>query len=235
MKKEVAKEEIIKIEDLFQTIKKRWITVVAITIIFAIVTMIFNFFILAPQYQTEAKIFVGKQATEQKELTYNDSEVSMYQSLMKTYAEVIQTKDLISQALVKINQSNDYKNINNVDKSLAVTTLVNTQVLNVTYTTTDKANAVPILNSILNQFKFEATSLIPNVNIQVIEKPQTPINPVGPHKVRNTVIGAFIGLILSLIVIFSLEYFDNTIKSGRELEDLLDLPVIGSIPYDEKL
>ena len=49
-----------------------------------------------PKYEASAKLFVGKEATTEN---YNNSDITMYQQLVKTYTSLIKTEDLVSKAL----------------------------------------------------------------------------------------------------------------------------------------
>ena len=72
--------------------------------------------------------------------------------------------------------------------------------------------------------------MIPNGNIQIIQKAEEPKNPVAPNKMMNIAIGFLLGLMISIGIAFLQEYLDNTFKKSDELEEVLDLPILGVIP-----
>jgi capsular polysaccharide biosynthesis protein len=53
--------------------------------------------------------------------------------------------------------------------------------------------------------------------------------PVKPKKTINIVIGLVVGLMAGAVIALLLEYFDNTLKTDQEIEQLLGLPVLGVI------
>ena len=53
---------------------------------------------------------------------------------------------------------------------------------------------------------------------------------VSPNKKMNIAIAFLLGLMVSLGLVFLLEYLDNTYKNKEQLEKELDIPVIGVIP-----
>ena len=232
-------EDIIRIEDIIKIFKNGWKIIVTITIVCTLIAAIISYFYIKPKYETTVKVFIGKKTTiehsryqnnNESNLGYDSSEVSMYQSLMQTYAQVITTKDSIGLALKSIGLSNTQESIKNILYGLSVTTSKNTQILDITYKSTNKNEMVPIINSITNVFIAQSKKLISNGNVQVIEAPQVPSVPISPNKKLNIIIGFIIGLVLSVGIIFLLEYLDNSIKSADELEYLLGIPVIGIIP-----
>ena len=67
-----------------------------------------------------------------------------------------------------------------------------------------------------------------NKNYQ--EEVEFPENPVSPNKKMNIAIAFLLGLMVSLGLVFLLEYLDNTYKNKEQLEKELDIPVLGVIP-----
>ena len=87
-----------------------------------------------------------------------------------------------------------------------------------------------ILENITNQFVILAKELVTNGNVKVIEEVQLPQNPVAPNKKMNIAIAFLLGLMVSVGIVFLLEYLDSTYKNKDQLERDLDIPVIGVIP-----
>lgn len=222
-------EKVLTIKELIKILKKRWRMIVAITTIATIFSIIMSFFIISPKYEASTKVFIGKENS--KDITYSNSDVQMYQRLLKTYAEVIETNDLVQKAIDKEGLKMTSKE---VLKGLTVTPRVDTQILEIKYTNTDKALSKDIVDSITNEFIKSSTELIPNGDVKIIESVKTPINPISPNKEVNISIAFLIGLIISIILSFFIEAMNNTIKTNDQLEQILALPVIGVIPNELK-
>lgn len=222
-------EEVINIEDIMSILIKRWKMIVLITLIVTIFSAIISFFIISPKYEASTKVFIGKENNEVKvkDKIYDNNDIEMYQKLLKTYAEVIQTNDLVEKA-VDLEQlglkSQDILN------NLKVTPRADTQVLEIKYTSGEKVLARDILDSVTTEFIKSSAELIPNGNVKVIESVKIPEKPVSPNNILNIIIAFFLGLIISIGLSFLLESIDNTFKNKEEMEDILGLPVLGVIP-----
>ena len=68
------------------------------------------------------------------------------------------------------------------------------------------------------------------VRISVIEKAERPIIPVKPDKLKIVVIAAMFGMICGLGSILVTEYMDDSFRSVDEVERIMKLPVLGTIP-----
>lgn len=67
-------------------------------------------------------------------------------------------------------------------------------------------------------------------NISVAQAPVVPIEPVRPKKMLYMAMGFFLAVFGGLGLAFFMEYIDSTFRRPEEVENLLELPVLGSVP-----
>lgn len=218
-------EQVISIEEIFEALKKRWKMIALITILATIVSGVLSFFVINPVYEASTKVFIGKE--ENSEEGYNSSDIQMYQKLLKTYAQAIKTRDLLDAA---IKETKYDLTVGQVSSGLTVTPVTDTQILEIKYQSLDPKEAEVILKSISNEFIKISKELVPNGNVRVIETVEMPENPISPNKVMNIAIAFLLGLMVSVGLVFLLEYMDNTYKTKEQLEKELEIPVLGIIP-----
>lgn len=222
-------EEVIRLEDILGVLRNRWKMILSITLSATLISAIVSFFLIAPKYQAETKLFIGKENTSTHDNQYNNNDVQMYQKLLKTYAEVIQTKDLVGHA---IESSNLDLEAEDVLSNLTVTPRADTQILEISYTNVDPLVSQKVIESVTDQFINSSTELIPNGNVKVIESVRVPEDPVSPNKKMNIAIAFLLGLMVSVGLSFLIEFMNNTFKTKEQVEDILDLPAIGVIPNE---
>lgn len=222
-------EESIRIEEIINILLKRWKMILSITLLATLTAGIVSFFVIAPKYEASTKVFIGKEKTDSKDQNYNNSDIQMYQQLLKTYAEVIKTNALVEKA---IDAEGFDLTSKDVLSGLTVTPAANTQILEITYISKDRNLSKEVLDSITNQFIKTSTELIPNGNVKIVEPAELPENPASPNKKLNIAIAFLLGLMVSVGLAFLLEFLDNTFKSKEQLEQILGVPVIGAIPDD---
>lgn len=225
-------ENTISLQEIAYALKKRWKLIALITIAATLVSAILSFFVIKPQYEAKTKLFIGKQETQENN-AYNNSDVMMYQQLMKTYSELAKTSDLVTKAVKSANLDYNQNQIKGILNNLNVTPSADTQILDLSFKGKNTEEVLKVTEAITDEFISESKELIPNGNVQVIQKPQLPENPVSPNKKLNILIAFVLGLMVGVGIVLLLEYLDNTFKSREELEKTLDLPIVGAIPdYD---
>ncbi len=226
-------ENTISLQEIAYALKKRWKLIALITIAATLVSAILSFFVIKPQYEATTKLFIGKQETSQNTANYDNNDIMMYQKLMKTYAELVKTSDLVTNAVKSANLDYNQKEIKEILTNLNVTPSADTQILDLSFKGENPKEVLKITEAITNEFISESKELIPNGNVQIIQKAQLPEHPVSPNKKLNILIAFFLGLMVGVGVVLLIEYLDNTFKSREDLEKTLDLPIIGTIPdYD---
>jgi uncharacterized protein involved in exopolysaccharide biosynthesis len=67
-------------------------------------------------------------------------------------------------------------------------------------------------------------------DIRIIDKALAPDEPIKPNQKLNLAIGGVLGVMLGVMLVFFMEYLDNTIKTADDIERYLGLPVLGLIP-----
>ena len=140
-------EQVIRLDELYEALKKRWLMIVSITLIATIISAAISFFIIKPQYEASTKVFIGKDDGEGQ--GYNQNDVLMYQKLMKTYSEAIKTKDLISRSLDET--SIDIKP-EQVLENLTVVSVADTQILQIKYKNTNPQEAKTVVAEVTKEF-----------------------------------------------------------------------------------
>lgn len=225
--KDTILDKTINIEEFIFIIKRRYKLIIFMMILTGGISAALSFFVIKPKYEVSTKIFVGKAEQEEK---YNNSDVQMYQQLIKTYSETIKTKDLIGNAIKNVNTM---KTTGQVLGNITVTPIANTQILQIKYKDDNGKEAKEILSAITNEFINTSKTLVANGNVKVIESVEEPKAPVTPKKFLNISMGIIIGLLAGVGISILLETMDNTFKDRGEVEKIIGIPVIGVIPNQE--
>ena len=95
----------------------------------------------------------------------------------------------------------------------------------------DVATATALHGSLLKQ-QMETTvnSALAPTNLRVVERAEVPSRASSPRVAMNLALGGVAGLMLAFAATFLCEYFDDSVKSSEEMEGLLQLPALATIP-----
>ncbi len=67
-------------------------------------------------------------------------------------------------------------------------------------------------------------------SILTVSPAYIPTRPARPNKQLNIAVAGILGLMVSVMLAFLLEYLDNTVKTADDVQRILGVPVIGNVP-----
>jgi capsular polysaccharide biosynthesis protein len=222
-------EKEIKIQDIFKILKSKWPIIVGAAITIATFIGLMSFFLIKPVYQANTKVFIGKE--DSYHTAYDNSDVIMYQNLLKTYSELMKTNDLIRNA---IHNENLDITPSEVSRTLKITPMQDTQILQISYQNNDNILAKEVLVAVVDEFMKESKELIQNGTVIVIESAVLPEYPVSPNKGKNIALAFLGGLMIGIAIVLLREYIDDTLKTKEQTEKEMEIAVIGMIPCEGK-
>ena len=222
-------EEItLDLRELLGIIKKRIKLIVAVTLAATLISGIVSFLIIEPTYEATLSVFIGKTSDAKEDsISYDSADITMYQKLVKTYAKIATSSDVAEKAAIELNSNLTAKQIQTM---LKVTPQQDTQIMDIKVQSKNPNEAKEIAEKVTRLFIDKAKQIIPNGNVQILDKIKVPESPVKPNKKLNVAIAFFLDLMVSVGIVFVLEYMDNTIKSQEDVEKYLEIPVLGMIP-----
>ena len=84
------------------------------------------------------------------------------------------------------------------------------------------------LNKQHEEAKLGVSSMVSFVS--VVKRPMPESAPISPNRRLNLIVGAALGLFMSVVVVFLLENLDVSISTIEDIENFMKLPVLGIIP-----
>ena len=218
-------EEVIDLREYLSIIKKKWFIMAILCAVCVAASAVYSFFIAKPVYQAETTLIVKTEKTEGTNSLSND-QVMVSQKLALTYGEIIKSRKVLDEVIKNL----DLKESNgSLASKISVSTVTDTQIIKVSVQDTNKSNAAKIANEIPKVFAKEAIRIADANGVEVIDKAQTPVNPVSPNKKMNILIAGVLGVMIGLFIIFIIEFLNTKIKTPQDIEKELGLPLLGVI------
>lgn len=224
-------EQEIDLRQVWDILKKRWLIIVSIPLLAALTSGIVSFFILKPVYQASTTLIVGKKAGEEgvqaiQTLDYNTIQANL--RLAKTYGEIAKSRTVEENVIKQLNLPLTPEQL---DNKITVNPVTDTEVLEISVQDHDPVLAAQIANANAQKFSEAVIEIKKIDSVSIVDTAVAPAAPIKPQKTRNVLIAFAAGLIASLGLAFLLEFLDNTIKTTKDVEEFLGIPVLGIIPY----
>lgn len=220
-------EETIDLRELLVILKKRFWLIFLITLIVTLASSIISFYFITPQYEAKTELLVSKKESAEDGII-TQAQIDTNRKLMETYSVIIKTPRILKPVAREVGMAGKEKKLANM---ISVASVKESQVMSVTVIHENPKKAVEIANTIATTFKKEIVNIMNVDNVQILAEAEydSTASPIKPNKMLNIVIAFVVGLMLSIGLVFFLEYIDNTIKTEQDVDRKLGLPVLGSI------
>ncbi|MFF2753491.1 YveK family protein [Psychrobacillus sp. NPDC058041] len=219
-------EETISLQDLYKTLRKRLALIISIMVLAVIVAGVISYFFLTPIYQASTQILVNQQKIEQQQFNTQDIQTNL--QLINTYNVIIKSPAILSKVIENLDLNTTPAELTN---KITVSNAQNSQVVNISVQDAESYKAVDIANTTAQVFQEEIQKLMKVDNVNILSPAvqlENPV-PVKPDPILNMAIAAVIGLMLGVGIAFLLEYLDTSIKNEQDIEEILQLPILGLI------
>ena len=213
-------------EEIFYLFKKKfWIIIVvtAITTSLAVVKVSK----LQPSYSATAKIFMGN-GNDMLQV-YSESELSYYSQFITIFSEISKIDGFLDDTLKKHKID---KTSLEVASALSFSSSANTPIVNIYYSSYTDYQMAETLDAVCEQLLDKVKEILPETNPTILSEAK--VATIYPNKTKLPIIAFAAGIILSIGLILVLDYLDTRIISTKELEKIVPVPVLGSIPIEEK-
>lgn len=218
--------ETINIEQLWQILKKNLLMILSLAVVFAIGSALITYFLITPKYQASTQILVN-QKEQQGQIQVQEVQTNL--QLINTYNEIIKTPAILDKVIDNLKLEGESANL---ASKVNVTNQQQSQVINVTVTDVEQAEAVKIVNEISKVFQDEIENIMNVDNVSILTKAEKSENPtpVSPKPLVNIAIAFILGALLGLAIAFLREFLDKSVKNEEDVAQHIGLPVLGSIP-----
>lgn len=215
----------IEYKDILMILEKRKLTILLVFVIALSISVLCRIFLMKPMYEARSSIIIGN-ALDNGETQFLLNDVNNIQDYMKTYVMLLNTNLIAEKTMKALNLnmrvSEFKKHIQGIPQS-------KTQFMDITVVWDNPEQASAVLDTITATFIQEALRIYPKYSIHILEK-------VGPEPAEALsdklyyIISIISSSMIAFLVVLAAQYFDNTIASEGDIEELLKIPVIGTIP-----
>ena len=223
------------LKDFLNYYKKHILFVVIMALILVSASVIYNVRFKKPVYTARTSIVLVKgnavsnvntQATDD---ALSVTDVTLNQKLVATYRKIIKSRLVLEQVIKNLNLGYSYAEL---AKEVTVNASDDAEILEISVTDLDPNVSANIANSIATVFDNEVEAKFNINNVSVLDVAQVPTSVSNDTLVRDVFLAVIIAFVGCSAIIFVVYYFDDTLRDSDNLDDELDLPVLGKIYKD---
>ncbi|EGW38464.1 polysaccharide biosynthesis tyrosine autokinase [Desulfosporosinus sp. OT] len=215
-----------------KALKRRWAIILILPIITATASGILGYYFKEkPIYLASTTLVMGKPV----ETSTNNQDVNAILAspqMAKIFEPIVKSWNVEEKV---INHLNLPLSVTQLDSKVTVNSEEGSDLIEISVRDPDAKVAADIANALAEKFS-EVVVKIKKVNtVSILDRAVIPDAPVIADNRQIILIAYFSGLMASLALAFLLEYRDNTLKSSEDIQKILNLSVMGKVPYGPKI
>ncbi len=221
----------IDVFQLLNTLWKRKLIIALVAIVTGAIAFAYSSFIVKPEYTSTTRIYVvNRNQGDKPGLTNQDLQAGSY--LVKDYREIILSQDVLEKVVTDLQLDMPTKNL---ASKIQVTVPVDTRIVSISVKDKQPEEASRIANSLREIAAQKIISVTRVSDVTTLEEARPATSPSSPNIRRNTLIGFLGGLGVVVVVVLLVELLDVRVKRPEDIEDVMQIPLLGVIPNLDKL
>lgn len=221
----------IDVFQLLNTLWKRKLIIALVAIVTGAIAFAYSSFIIKPEYTSTTRIYVvNRNQGDKTGLTNQDLQAGSY--LVKDYREIILSQDVLEKVVTDLKLNMSTKGL---ASKVQVTVPVDTRIVSISVKDKQPEEASRIANSLREVAAQKIINVTRVSDVTTLEEARPATSPSSPNIRRNTLIAFLGGLGVVVVVVLLVELLDVRVKRPEDIEDVMQIPLLGVIPNLDKL
>ena len=197
---------------------------------FAAFSFLGTYFFIQPTYTSTTRIYVVNQATDNKNLSAQDLQAGTY--LVNDYKEIITSNDVLSEVIKdeKLNLSEA-----GLSKMVSVNIPTDTRLISISVKAKTGQDAQVLANKVREVASKKIKTVTKVEDVTTLEEAKLPSSPSSPNIKRNVLFGAILGGFVAIVAVLVREVLDDRIRRPEDVEDVLEMTLLGIVPDTDKI
>ena len=214
---------------IFNILKGKKMLIAFILIVFTLLGYLYSFEYVVPKYKSTLSLLLIPN-TESETQTITNSDLTLNSSLISTYSNIAKNGKVLKKVINNLNLNMTEEELLS---RLEVKNIKNTYIIEISVIHTNPKQARIINNELSKVFLEEIKDIYHLNNVGIIDAASLPKEAFNVNHVKNISIFFLMGLLVSVILVMLINFFDNTIETEEELEKYLQVKTLGSIPLNQ--
>ncbi len=210
--------------ELLTLLRKHLKLVIMLPIVCMVAMGLASVLMMSDTYTATTDMYVLASSEGSSSSSALSSDLSASQMLTNDVATLLQSDRVMSDAADQLGLPN-LRGYN-----ITVTSESTTRVITLQVTSSDAQGSANVANALADCVSNVAQEVMNVESVNVIDEAPTPEAPSGPNRMLYVAVAAMAGLFAAVAIVVLMDVIDTRVRSAEDVEELLELPVIGRIP-----
>ncbi|MEE1074222.1 MAG: Wzz/FepE/Etk N-terminal domain-containing protein [Acutalibacteraceae bacterium] len=221
-------QKTITLKGLIATALRYWRLLAIIVAASFIISVVYSAFIVTPMYTSTAKLYVINKASASNQITSTDFNISTY--LTNDFKDLLRDEAILTEVATDLK---DKYTTGALQSFIEIDSPENTRIIEIKVKSPNAKDSKKIADSICRISEEKLAEIMGLDRVKVIRNGSLPENPSSPNTSSDAFKGIILGFLIAGATAFAIMILDNKISSSEDVEKILGLNVLATIPYNE--
>ncbi|MDJ0304957.1 Wzz/FepE/Etk N-terminal domain-containing protein [Dehalobacter sp.] len=217
-----------EIRRIVYSVVRKWWLIILLVILSGGTGYYFNVISTQTAYSADTTLYVLNRDKVEAGQALSSQDLTMSQTLLTQFSGIFYSRSVTTAAADELKAYNISPNM--LGSMVSISSEKDSNLLTIRAMAPTPELAAAAANAMANEFISQIRTITKSDFIGILDAAQVPAHPIPNNGLMETFLWMLIGLIISLGIIFVIEYFDTTVRSAEDIETCLKIRVIGIIP-----
>jgi len=213
--------------ELFYVLKRKIWIVLLTGILGAVSFGLFTAMVLEPVFTSSTMLYIVNKTTTLTSLT----DLQLGTQLTKDYKVLVTSRPVTNQVISDLDLNMSHEQL--VHK-IKVENPTDTRILTISVEDSDPYMAKSIADEVAKVASARMAQIMDSVPPNIVEEGYLPTEKTRPSVTKSSILGGFVGVFLSALIILVLFIMNDTVKTPEDVEKYLGLNTLAAIPLFEE-
>ncbi len=222
-----------ELSDYIRILRKNWLIIVVATLVGLGAAATYSL-TRTPEYEAQSTVFVSTQGGGTIQELQQGS--AFTQQRVTTYVGLVTKPIVVTPVIEELGLETTPEEL---VEQVSASSPLNTTLIQIAVTDADPVRAADLANALgasltesVEAIETPNDATVSPVKLTRVQDAVAPSVPVSPNVPLNLALGALIGLAVGIAVAVLRTVLDTRVRSIRDVQNITDRPIIGTIPFD---
>lgn len=224
--------EELDLKELLQLFWEKKMQIFLIMAIFAVIGVIYSFGFVTPKYEASTSLLLATDSSSNNIVTetITATDVTINSKLVSTYSKLVESSKIVRKVISNLSLDIEEESLK---KNISVTAVEDAEMIQIAVKNEDPVIATKIANETAKVFIECVKEYYGMENVHIVDEAEIPQQPSNINHIKDIIIFLFIGAVIAGIYVLISNMIDTTIKSEEDIEKIVGLTVLATIPLYE--
>ncbi len=219
-------EKELNLLEILGAIWQRKIIVILLAVIIGVLAFVKVSFFTEEKYASKGTLYISNISSDVNTNKLTQTDILSARELSATYKEILFTRSFLNEVATVVGGQYSWAEIKSM---ISISSVNDTELLSISVVSENPKDSYMIAQAILEKAPEKLTSVFSSGQVTVVDEAVYEKNPVDKGAAKFTALGAFVGIVLGVVIVLLFHFFDNKVHRGDDVSKRYGVSILGEL------